>query len=210
MSRTSWDCPSALHPKVLGPRRPALDHVCRYCLPCSATSTRLVKRIPTTLVAERARREQAKADAEARAEARQAAVARREARRQWRLEAAREAEQERINSPGYRRQPGVEYHVYSTDGVGVQAFDAESFAEALACLRLNANYRLSKVHEEGTVYAAVRSDARIGQSVIRGAVVGWNRVEPPYRGDGVWGITDEERAAQFGNAHTVKYQGTTL
>jgi hypothetical protein len=49
-----WECPHGC-PAVLGPRKPKIDNVCRYCLPCSATRGRLVKR--SSPVLEKLRRE---------------------------------------------------------------------------------------------------------------------------------------------------------
>jgi hypothetical protein len=52
-TRVRWECPTGRHPSKLGPRRPRLDDVVRYCLPCSEGTGRLVQRIAPAL--ERAR-----------------------------------------------------------------------------------------------------------------------------------------------------------
>lgn len=197
MSRTRWDCPNSIHPVVLGPRRPVRDHTCRYCLPCSSNSTRLVLRVPSTLIAERERRTRAKAEAKAR----------KAARANW-----REEPEEAVRDEGAPRLPGIEYHVISTSGVGVQVFDGDSFREALACLRSNPAFRMTKVTEHGAVYAPIRRDVRLiriapnKSSREEGAVIGWGRVEPAYRGQGQWRLTKREWVAQFGaDVSYVKY-----
>jgi hypothetical protein len=52
--RIRWNCPHDRHPAVLGPSRPALDSIVRYCLPCSFITGRLEKRIAPTLESKRA------------------------------------------------------------------------------------------------------------------------------------------------------------
>lgn len=46
--RVRWVCPNGC-PAVLGPARPPMDAVCRYCLRCSATSLTLVTRTAPVL-----------------------------------------------------------------------------------------------------------------------------------------------------------------
>ena len=47
-SRVRWDCPNG-HPGVLGPMRPRMDSVVRYCLTCSQQTGRLVPRVAPAL-----------------------------------------------------------------------------------------------------------------------------------------------------------------
>ena len=55
MKRVRWTCPNGC-PAVLGPQRPRLDDVARYCLPCSAQAGRLVPRTAAALEAAREKR----------------------------------------------------------------------------------------------------------------------------------------------------------
>jgi len=43
MARVRWNCPNGC-PGVLGPSRPRMNNICRYCLPCSQTAGILVER----------------------------------------------------------------------------------------------------------------------------------------------------------------------
>lgn len=59
-----WTCPNGCA-AVLGPMRPPRDAVVRFCLHCSASSTRLVPREPTALLTAKAKKEAAKREREA-------------------------------------------------------------------------------------------------------------------------------------------------
>jgi hypothetical protein len=48
-----WECPNG-HPGILASTRPPLDSIERYCLPCSAKTGRLVKRVAPALERQRA------------------------------------------------------------------------------------------------------------------------------------------------------------
>jgi hypothetical protein len=52
--RVRWECPSGLHPGVLGSTRPPRDSIVRYCLPCSEERGRLVERLAPALEKRRA------------------------------------------------------------------------------------------------------------------------------------------------------------
>lgn len=54
--RVRWECPNGEHAGVLGSTRPPLDSTVRYCLPCSESSGRLVKRTAPALERKRAAR----------------------------------------------------------------------------------------------------------------------------------------------------------
>lgn len=49
-----WQCPENLHPGVLGPSRPRMDNICRYCLDCSKAQGKLVHRVSPVLERKRA------------------------------------------------------------------------------------------------------------------------------------------------------------
>lgn len=51
--RVRWECPNG-HPGILASTRPPLDSIERYCLPCSAKTGRLVKRVAPALERQRA------------------------------------------------------------------------------------------------------------------------------------------------------------
>lgn len=55
--RVRWLCPNGC-PAVLGPTRPPIDAVCRYCLRCSTTSRTLVTRTAPALERQARQREQ--------------------------------------------------------------------------------------------------------------------------------------------------------
>lgn len=74
-SKTRWVC-EVCGSAVMGSRRPRLDATVRFCLPCSATSPRLVKRVAPKVEEER---QAATAKARDRQRAKSAAQARREA-----------------------------------------------------------------------------------------------------------------------------------
>lgn len=44
-----WVCPEGLHPGVLGPQKPRMDNICRYCLDCSKKAGKLVQRTAPAL-----------------------------------------------------------------------------------------------------------------------------------------------------------------
>lgn len=54
--RIRWECPTGVHPAVLGSRRPPADSIVRYCLACSEQTGRLARRIAPVLERERAAR----------------------------------------------------------------------------------------------------------------------------------------------------------
>lgn len=54
--RLRWFCPRDLHPGVLAPRRLATDDVRRFCLPCSKTVGKLVRRLAPVLEKDREER----------------------------------------------------------------------------------------------------------------------------------------------------------
>jgi len=58
--RVRWECPNGEHPAVLGSTRPPKDATVRYCLPCSAGSSRLVARVAPVLEAQRVARKTAR------------------------------------------------------------------------------------------------------------------------------------------------------
>jgi hypothetical protein len=62
-NRIRWDCPNGRHPGVLGPTRPRMDSVVRYCLTCSQQTGRLVLRVAPTLERKRAAKQQREAAA---------------------------------------------------------------------------------------------------------------------------------------------------
>lgn len=104
-----WACPNG-HPAVLGPKAPRTDATCRFCLTCSATAARMVRRVPEALERQRqakAERERTKrrAAAEARAELRRIAqVAKREA-------AEAEAERQKETARYFAQQSAIDYNV---------------------------------------------------------------------------------------------------
>lgn len=61
-----WECPNGKHPAAIGPMRPHMDHLCRYCLACSAGAGRLIRR--TCPVVEKKRAEKVERRKERRAE----------------------------------------------------------------------------------------------------------------------------------------------
>lgn len=66
--------------------------------------------------------------------------------------------------------------------------------------------RILKLHASGWLFAAIIGDAWVRQrgnprlvrkATVKSVVIGWNRIEPLYRGTRYWDTTAAERASMF-------------
>ncbi len=210
-----WSCPNGCT-DVLGPRMPARDATCRVCLKCSEGQRRLVKREALALLRSRAKREE---NARLKRIRKSERIAASKAMAKERAE-QREAEK-RENAPRVRTW---EYQVLDIRDERGETFGRDDFADAVrAYKKLGMHGRMMKVHEGGFVYRALRGYVvagkrdRFGNSdltrpapgrrLYSETIIGWVRVEPPYRGDGRWSLHDAEQRALFRSA-TVLYATT--
>lgn len=207
MKRVKWACPNGC-PSVLGPQRPRRDDVARYCLPCSSVRGRLVLRTAPSLESKRAAKvEREKAAAERAKERKKEREAKAEEKRAL-LEAERLAK--------LPRQHGVDYVIQVPDesaGDGtrtVATYGREEFAEALRAYLAQQKRapaaKLLKVYESGEVYVPIMGwietmrveDTKAGwrgaRRIERGKhLIGWNRIEPVYRGTRHWLLDPSEK-----------------
>lgn len=102
------------------------------------------------------------------------------------------------------RAPGVEYHIRNVvHNSPVAVFSREDFGGALEAWRSNVQHRISRMHEDGRVFAPVlgyilarpKGNPKGRRKVFAGVIHAWKQIDPPQKGDTTYDIFTSERDA---------------